>query len=50
VTAAQEVMAKLMRNREALAHRRLIGVDLNHLADESGTQAAELGALPYLEP
>lgn len=49
VFGAQEVVAELVRHRESLANRRIIRVDLDDLADQTGAQLAELVALADLE-
>src|SRR4051794_27732525 len=51
VPRAQEVVAELMANGEALSDRRVIGIDLDHVvAHEPGAEASQLVALTDREP
>src|ERR1035441_2236943 len=41
----QEVVSKLMRDREPLTHDRIIRIDLDYFVDQTGAQLAERAAL-----
>lgn len=49
VSGAEEVVPQLMRHREALPNGRVMGADLDDLADQTSHQLAQLMALTKLE-